>query len=60
MMFIGVLTNGIFGILALATLADERWPWVDNFIFWGMNVGLVGFFVSLLAESTTLNGSQPR
>ena len=52
MMFIGVLTNAIFAMLALATLTDVRWPRVDDFVFWGMNVGLVGFFVSLLAEST--------
>ena len=31
-----------------------RWPRVDDFVFWGMNLGLVGFFVSLLAESTAL------
>ena len=54
MMFIGVLTNAIFAMLALATLTDVRWPRVDDFVFWGMNLGLVGFFVSLLAESTAL------
>ena len=54
MMFVGVLTNAIFAMLALATLTDVRWPRVDDFVFWGMNLGLVGFFVSLLAESTAL------
>ncbi len=54
MMFIGVLTNAIFAMLALATLTDVRWPRIDDFVFWGMNLGLVGFFVSLLAESTAL------
>ena len=54
MMFIGVLTNAIFAMLAMATAADTRWPRVDDFVFVGMNIGLLGFFVSLLAESTAL------
>ncbi len=54
MMFIGVLTNAIFAMLTMATATDARWPRVDDFVFIGMNIGLLGFFVSLLAESTGL------
>jgi hypothetical protein len=54
MMFIGVLTNAIFAMLLMTGAADERWARVDDAVLIGMNVGLVGFFVSLLAESTGL------
>lgn len=54
MMFIGVLTNAIFAMLVVATAEDERWPRLDDAVFAGMNLGLVGFVVSLLAESTGL------
>ena len=53
-MFIGVLTNAIFAMLAMATATDQRWPRVDDFVFFGMNLGLLGFVISLLAESTGL------
>lgn len=54
MMFIGVLTNAIFALLTMATTADARWPRLDDVVFIGMNIGLLGFVVSLLAESTGL------
>jgi hypothetical protein len=54
MMFVGVLTNAIFAMLVMTTADDERWPRVNQLVFVGMNLGLVGFVVSLLAESTGL------
>jgi predicted membrane protein len=30
------------------------WPWADQVAFWGVNVGLVGFVVGLILESTAL------
>jgi hypothetical protein len=54
MMFIGVLTNAIFAMLHLASPPRGRWASADDAIFIGMNAGLVGFVVSLLAESTAL------
>jgi hypothetical protein len=54
MMFVGVLTNAIFAMLLVATASDERRPSIDNFVFAGLNIGLVGFVVSLLAEATWL------
>ena len=53
-MFVGVLTNAIFALLLVATAGRTRWPALDDIVFWGMNVALVGFVVSLLAESTWL------
>ena len=54
MMFVGVLTNAIFAMLLLATAERSRWPALDDAVFIGMNVALLGFVVALLAESTWL------
>jgi hypothetical protein len=53
-MFVGVLTNAIFALLLVATADRSRWPKLDNVVFAGMNLGLIGFAVSLLAEATWL------
>jgi putative effector of murein hydrolase LrgA (UPF0299 family) len=51
-MFIGVMTNGIFGMIYVAS-AERRdfWRWADDLLFWGMNIGLVGFVVGLIRQS---------
>ena len=54
MMFVGVLTNAIFGLLLVATGSRSRRPQLDTFVFAAVQLGLVGFVVSLLAESTPL------
>lgn len=54
MMFVGVLTNAIFAMLVVATARDERWASLDTLVFAGINVGLLGFVVALLAEATWL------
>ena len=54
MMFIGVLTNAIFAMLLVASRSASRWPRLDDVVFVGLNVGLLGFVVSLLAEATWL------
>lgn len=51
MMFVGVLTNAIFALL-LVRFGSTRWPRVDDAAFVGMNVALIAFLVSLVAEST--------
>jgi hypothetical protein len=51
LMFVGVLTNGIFGLLRGVTADDRRWAPLDNVVFFGMNLGLLGFVVSLLADN---------
>ena len=53
--FIGVMTNAIFGLINDAT--QERrslWPWAEDVLFWGMNIGLTGFLVALLSGITVL------
>lgn len=54
MMFVGVLTNAIFAMLVATTAGDARWPRVNDVVFVGMNLGLLGFVASLLAESNGL------
>jgi hypothetical protein len=54
MMFVGVLTNAIFAMLLVATASRSRWPQIDTFVFLGVELGLLGFVVSLLAQSTPL------
>ena len=48
-MFVGLMTNAIFGAI-LMTLSDRPrvWPWADQVIFWGLNVGVAGFIAVLL------------
>ena len=54
MMFVGVLTNAIFALLLVATGARSEWPALDTVVFVAMNAALLGFVISLLAESTAL------
>jgi hypothetical protein len=53
-MFVGVLTNAIFALLLVATSNRSRWPRLDGVVFVGLNAGLLGFVISLLAETTWL------
>jgi hypothetical protein len=51
--FVGVLTNGILGLLLVAGAARRQlWTWADHLVFWGVNLGLAGFVVGLVADST--------
>ena len=49
--FIGVITNLMLGLLLLLS-ADrrDRWPWADQLIFWGANIGLLVFIAGLVLE----------
>jgi hypothetical protein len=49
--FIGVMTNALFGMILVATAsagAARVWPWADNLIFWGLNLGAASFIAVLL------------
>jgi hypothetical protein len=53
--FVGILTNAILGLLVVATLARRSiWAWADQFVFWGVNAGLVGFVLGLIADTPVL------
>ncbi|MBI2873357.1 MAG: hypothetical protein HYY00_09255 [Chloroflexi bacterium] len=54
-MFIGVLSNVLFGLVYEATGARRSfWPWADHVLFWGMNVGVVGFVVGLIMQEAII------
>lgn len=53
--FIGVLTNAIFGLFGEATHGRAAfWSWADHVIFWGVNIGLIGFVAGLATETVVL------
>ena len=53
--FVGILTNAILGLLLVATMAGRSiWSWADQLVFWGVNVGLIGFVVGLVADAPVL------
>ncbi|MFL5769135.1 MAG: hypothetical protein ACJ765_03565 [Chloroflexota bacterium] len=53
--FIGVITNLMFGLLLVLSRDQAgRWPWADQLIFWGVNLGLVIFLVGLIGDVTIL------
>lgn len=50
-MFVGLMTNSLFGVILFATAAQGAarvWPWADNLIFWGLNLGAASFIAVLL------------
>jgi hypothetical protein len=51
-MFVGVLTNAIFGLLVGATERDKRWSQLESAVFYGTNLALVVFAIALVAEWT--------
>jgi len=57
--FIGLMTNMLFGaILVLTADRPRAWPWADQLIFWGLNVGVVGFVAVLLIAGSG-EGAKP-
>ena len=56
--FIGVMTNVLFGMILIATAAQGAsrvWPWADQIIFWGLNLGAASFIAVLLTVGTGYN-----
>jgi hypothetical protein len=54
-MFIGVMSNSLFGLIQ--NFASDRkalWPWADDVVFWGMNLGMLGFVATLIADAQAL------
>lgn len=47
--FVGVMTNAIFGAILITSADRPRlWPWADQVIFWGLNLGAAAFIAVLL------------
>jgi hypothetical protein len=53
--FVGTMTNVLFGVLSQAT-SDRAavWPWADQIIFWLLNLGVAVFIIVLLTGATDL------
>jgi hypothetical protein len=52
-MFIGVMTNALLGLIQDGTREQQVfWPWENDVIFWGVNVGLIGFIIGLITGAT--------
>jgi hypothetical protein len=52
-MFIGAMTNSVFALLIAATVAS-RTSLADRLVLAGINLGLVGFWLGLVADVTVL------
>ena len=54
-MFIGVMSNSLFGLIQQASRGAERfWPWAEHVVFWGMNGGMIGFVLTLATDQRQL------
>ena len=54
-MFIGVMSNSLFGLIQQASRAPQRfWPWAEQIVFWGMNGGMIGFVLTLATDQRGL------
>lgn len=50
-LFVGMVTNTLFGLLYDLNADRRRWPWADEVLFWGMNVAVAAFLVAILANA---------
>ena len=47
-MFVGLMTNALFGSIFIATAGSRAWSWADDIVFWGLNIGAASFIAVLL------------
>jgi hypothetical protein len=51
--FVALMTNVLFGsILIFLGSRLSAWPWADNVIFWGLNIGVASFIAVLLTAGS--------
>src|SRR5213593_1485142 len=54
-MFIGVMSNSLFGLIQQASRTSDRfWPFAEQVVFWGMNGGMIGFVLTLATDQRGL------
>lgn len=57
--FIGLMTNTLFGAILVFTADRPRvWPWAEQLIFWGLNIGAAAF-IAVLLTSGSGEGAKP-
>ena len=52
-MFIGVMTNVLFGVIA-ANFLTQRTAIANRILWWGVNIGIVGFAIGLITVNSTM------
>jgi uncharacterized membrane protein YjgN (DUF898 family) len=52
-MFIGVMTNVLFGVLAVS-IGSGRTALANRVLLWGVNIGFVGFAIGLITTTQVL------
>ena len=52
-MFIGVMTNVLFGVLAVS-IGSSRTALANRVLLWGVNIGFVGFAIGLITTTQVL------
>jgi uncharacterized protein (DUF486 family) len=52
-LFVGMVTNTLFGLLYDLTADRRSSAWADEILFWGMNIAVAAFTVALLADAQT-------
>jgi uncharacterized protein (DUF486 family) len=50
-LFLGMVTNILFGLLYDLNRDRRIWPWADHVLFWGLNLAVAAFTVALLANA---------
>lgn len=53
-MFIGVMTNGLAGIVSVAAGVRALGGWLEQFVYWGINLGVAAFGIGLISETVWL------
>lgn len=53
-MFIGVMTNLLFGVLAIEFLGRKATNVADGILLWGVNLGIAGFILGLITVSPVI------
>jgi hypothetical protein len=50
-LFLGMVTNILFGLLYDLDHDRRIWPWADHVLFWGLNLAVAAFTIALLANA---------
>jgi len=51
-LFLGMVTNTLFGLLLDLNRDRRVWPWADEVVFWGVNIAVAAFTVALVMGAT--------
>ncbi len=49
-LFVGMVTNILFGLLYDLNERQRIWPWADHVVFWGINLAVAAFTAALVLD----------